>query len=175
MSVTFADGRETVSAQCLKDASYEIRVTFRMKAVLQRVTRASVEVDGVTVGRIETGLLVLLGVAKGDEERDAVYLADKILSLRIFADEQDKMNRSIADIKGSVLLVSQFTLVGETAKGRRPDFSEAAPPDRARTLYELVGEALRGKGLTVEMGRFGAYMQVELVNDGPVTFLLDSR
>lgn len=146
-----------------------------MKAVLQRVTRASVEVDGATVGRIEAGLLVLLGVAKGDEEQDALYLADKIHALRIFADEQGKMNRSIADIKGAILLVSQFTLVGDTAKGRRPDFGEAATPEQARTRYEQVAEALRRKGLRVEMGRFGAYMQVELVNDGPVTFLLDSR
>lgn len=146
-----------------------------MKAVLQRVTKASVEVDGTTVGRINTGLLVLLGVAKGDEERDVQYLADKISSLRIFADEQGKMNRSIADMKGAVLLVSQFTLLGETAKGRRPDFVEAAASEQARTLYERVAEALRNKGLTVETGRFGTYMKVELVNDGPVTLLLDSR
>jgi D-tyrosyl-tRNA(Tyr) deacylase len=146
-----------------------------VKAVLQRVTKASVEVDGGMVGRIEAGLLVLLGVAKGDDKRDALYLADKIHSLRIFADEQGKMNRSIADIKGAILLISQFTLVGETTKGRRPDFTGAASPDQARALYEQVGEALRGKGLTVEMGRFGAYMQVELINDGPVTFLLESR
>jgi D-tyrosyl-tRNA(Tyr) deacylase len=146
-----------------------------MKAVLQRVTKASVEVDGAAVGRIDTGLLVLLGVAKGDEERDALYLADKISALRIFADEQGKMNRSIADMKGAVLLVSQFTLLGEAAKGRRPDFAEAATPEQAKILYEQVAEALRGKGLTVETGRFGTYMKVELVNDGPVTLLLDSR
>ncbi|HJR76338.1 MAG TPA: D-aminoacyl-tRNA deacylase [Nitrospiraceae bacterium] len=146
-----------------------------MKAVLQRVTRASVEVDATTVGRIDIGLLVLLGVAKEDDERDALYLAEKISSLRIFADEQGKMNRSIADIKGAVLLVSQFTLLGETAKGRRPDFVEAAAPEQAKILYERVAEALRSKGLMVETGRFGAYMKVELVNDGPVTLLLDSR
>lgn len=146
-----------------------------MKAVVQRVTKASVEVDGSTVGRIDTGLLVLLGVAKDDGERDALYLADKISSLRIFADEQGKMNRSIADIDGAVLLVSQFTLLGETAKGRRPDFTEAAAPEQAKALYEKMAEAFRGKGLTVETGRFGAYMQIELINDGPVTLLLDSR
>jgi D-tyrosyl-tRNA(Tyr) deacylase len=146
-----------------------------MKAVLQRVTRASVEVDATTVGRIDIGLLVLLGVAKEDDERDALYLAEKISSLRIFADEQGKMNRSIADIEGAVLLVSQFTLLGETTKGRRPDFVEAAAPEQAKTLYERVAEALRSKGLMVETGRFGAYMKVELVNDGPVTLLLDSR
>lgn len=120
-------------------------------------------------------LVVLLGVAKGDGERDAQYVIDKIHSIRIFADEQGKMNRSVADIKGAVLLVSQFTLLGETAKGRRPDFAEAAAPEQAKALYEQVADALRGKGLKVEMGRFGAYMQVELVNDGPVTFVIDSR
>jgi D-tyrosyl-tRNA(Tyr) deacylase len=146
-----------------------------MKAVLQRVTRASVDVDGATVGRIETGLLVLLGVAKGDDQRDVLYLADKIALLRIFPDAEGKMNRSLADIKGAVLLVSQFTLLGETAKGRRPDFMDAAAPERAKALYEEVAEALRGKGLAVEMGRFGAHMKVELTNDGPVTLLLDSR
>ena len=129
-----------------------------MKAILQRVTRASVEVDETIVGQIDAGLLVLLGVAKGDEARDVQYLADKIHSLRIFADEQGKMNQSITDIKG-----------------RRPDFALAAAPEQARDLYEQVGAALRSKGLMVEMGRFGAYMKVTLVNDGPVTFLLDSR
>jgi D-tyrosyl-tRNA(Tyr) deacylase len=146
-----------------------------VKAVLQRVTKATVEVDGTVVGHIDAGLLILLGVAKGDDARDVQHLADKIHSLRIFADEQGKMNRSIVEIKGSVLLVSQFTLLGETVKGRRPDFAEAAAPEQARDLYEQVGAALRSKGLTVEMGRFGAYMKVTLVNDGPVTFLLDSR
>jgi D-tyrosyl-tRNA(Tyr) deacylase len=146
-----------------------------MRAVLQRVTCASVEVGGQMVGRIDAGLLVLLGVAKGDEERDALYLVDKISTLRIFADEQGKMNRSIADINGAVLLVSQFTLLGETAKGRRPDFTVAAAPEQAKALYEKMAEAFRGKRLTVETGRFGAYMKVELINDGPVTLLLDSR
>jgi D-tyrosyl-tRNA(Tyr) deacylase len=146
-----------------------------MKAVLQRVTRASVNADGALLGRIDTGLLILLGVAKGDDQHDAQYVTDKILSLRIFPDDQGKMNRSIEDVNGAVLLVSQFTLLGETAKGRRPDFTEAAAPEHAKALYEEVAEALRGKGLTVEMGWFGASMKVELINDGPVTFLLDSR
>ena len=145
-----------------------------MRALLQRVTKASVHVDGTAVGQIGTGLLVLLGVAKGDEQRDVLHIADKIGSLRIFPDDQGKMNRAIGDANGAVLLVSQFTLLGETAKGRRPDFTEAAAPEQAKALYEEVAEALRGKGLTVEMGRFGAYMTVELVNDGPVTLLVFS-
>ncbi|WP_447600588.1 D-aminoacyl-tRNA deacylase [Nitrospira sp. Nam80] len=146
-----------------------------MKAVLQRVTRASVEVDGTIVGRIGSGLVVLLGVARGDDEPDAQYIADKVHSLRIFGDEAGKMNRSVADSQGAVLLISQFTLVGDTTKGRRPDFGDAAAPDEARALYERVESALRRRGLSVETGRFGAYMKVDLVNDGPVTFLLDSR
>jgi D-tyrosyl-tRNA(Tyr) deacylase len=146
-----------------------------MKAVLQRVTRASVEVDGTIVGRIGIGLVVLLGVARGDGEPDAQYIADKVHSLRIFGDEAGKMNRSVADTQGAVLLISQFTLVGDTTKGRRPDFGDAAAPDEARALYERVESALRRRGLSVETGRFGAYMKVDLVNDGPVTFLLDSR
>ena len=146
-----------------------------MKAVLQRVTRASVEVNGRTVGRIGPGVLVLLGVAKGDTAQDVEYMAEKIHSLRIFADAQGKMNRSIADSQGAVLLISQFTLLGQTAKGRRPDFAEAASPDEARMLYEHLAGALRNKGLRVETGQFGAAMQVDLVYDGPVTILLESR
>ncbi|NWF73584.1 MAG: D-tyrosyl-tRNA(Tyr) deacylase [Nitrospirae bacterium] len=146
-----------------------------MKAVIQRVTRASVHVEGKTVGQIESGLLVLLGVAKGDGETDGRYLAGKICTLRIFPDEKGKMNRSLVDIEGSVLLVSQFTLLGKAAKGRRPSFDEAAPPDEARRLYELVVSAIRSHGTRVETGVFGAHMQVELFNDGPVTFVLDSR
>jgi D-tyrosyl-tRNA(Tyr) deacylase len=146
-----------------------------MRAVLQRVTKASVEVDGTIVGRIGGGLLVLLGVAKGDGEQDVQYIADKIHSLRIFGDETGKMNQSVVDVQGAVLLISQFTLVGETAKGRRPDFGDAAAPEQARALYEQVEVTLRSKGLPVETGRFGAYMTVDLVNDGPVTLLLESR
>jgi D-tyrosyl-tRNA(Tyr) deacylase len=146
-----------------------------MKAVIQRVTSASVHVEGKIVGQIESGLLVLLGVAKGDGETDGRYLVEKIRTLRIFSDEQGKMNRSLVDIQGSVLLVSQFTLLGRTANGRRPSFDEAAAPDEARQLYEQVVTELRALGTLVETGVFAAHMQVELVNDGPVTFVLDSR
>ena len=146
-----------------------------MKAVIQRVTSASVEVDGQTVGRIQAGLLVLLGVAKGDGESDGRYLVDKIRTLRIFSDEQGKMNRSLVDVGGSVLLVSQFTLLGRTANGRRPSFDEAAPPEEAKRLYEQVAEDLRAQGASVETGVFAAHMKVDLLNDGPVTFILDSR
>lgn len=146
-----------------------------MKAVIQRVTRASVEVDGRIVGRIGAGLLVLLGVAKGDEERDLLYLVEKLHTLRIFADDQGKMNRSLVEVGGEVLLVSQFTLLGDTTKGRRPGFDRAAAPDEARTWYEQAVTRLRAVGVKVEAGVFGAHMQVELLNDGPVTFLLDSR
>jgi D-tyrosyl-tRNA(Tyr) deacylase len=146
-----------------------------MKAVIQRATRASVEVNGQVVGRIDAGLLVLLGVAKGDGETDGRYLVEKIRTLRIFADEQGKMNRSLADIEGSVLLVSQFTLLGRTTNGRRPSFDEAAPPDEAKCLYDAVATELRAQGISVETGVFAAHMQVQLLNDGPVTFVLDSR
>lgn len=146
-----------------------------MKAVIQRVSRASVHVEGKVVGQIESGLLVLLGVAKGDGETDGRYLVEKIRTLRIFSNEQGKMNRSLVDIGGSVLLVSQFTLLGRTANGRRPSFDEAAPPDEAKRLYEQVVTALRNQGTHVETGVFAEKMQVELLNDGPVTFVLDSR
>ncbi|HEX7092409.1 MAG TPA: D-aminoacyl-tRNA deacylase [Nitrospiraceae bacterium] len=146
-----------------------------MKAVLQRVTRASVHVEGKTVGQIESGLLVLLGVAKGDGESDGRYLVEKIHTLRIFSDEQGKMNRSLADIGGSVLMVSQFTLLGRTTNGRRPSFDDVASPDEAKRLYEQVVTVLRENGTHVETGVFAAHMQVELLNDGPVTFVLDSR
>lgn len=146
-----------------------------MRAVIQRVTDASVEVGGKVVGGIEAGLVVLLGVAKGDDESDAGYLVDKIRSLRIFADDQGKMNRSLTDVGGAVLLVSQFTLLARTANGRRPSFDEAAPPDQAKQLYEQVAQRLREGGMTVETGVFAAHMRVALVNDGPVTFIVDSR
>jgi D-tyrosyl-tRNA(Tyr) deacylase len=146
-----------------------------MKAVIQRVTNASVHVEGKLVGQIGSGLLVLLAVAKGDGETDGRYLVEKIRMLRIFSDEQGKMNRSLTDIGGSVLLVSQFTLLGRTVKGRRPSFDEAAPPDEAERLYERVIAGLQHHGTHVETGVFAAHMLVELVNDGPVTFVLDSR
>lgn len=148
---------------------------IRMKAVLQRVTSASVEVDGQIVGRIQHGLMVLLGVAKGDDESDIRYLVDKIRSLRIFADEHGKMNRSLAVVGGAVLLISQFTLLGRTDNGRRPSFDGAAPPDLAKRLYEQVADGLRACGIPVETGIFAAHMSVALVNDGPVTFVVDSR
>ena len=146
-----------------------------MKAVIQRVTKASVHVEGKTVGQIESGLLVLLGVAKGDGETDGQYLIEKIRTLRIFSDEQGKMNHSLADIGGSVLLVSQFTLLAGMTNGRRPSFDAAAPPDEAYRLYEQVVAHLRHQGTPVETGIFAAHMQVELLNDGPMTFVLDSR
>ena len=146
-----------------------------MKAVVQRVIRASVEVDGRIVGRIEGGLLVLLGVAQGDDGSDAQYVVDRIRTLRVFPDEQGKMNRSLVDVNGSVLLVSQFTLLGRITKGRRPSFDAAARPEHARTLYDLVAADLRAQGTVVETGIFAAHMKVELVNDGPVTLVLDSR
>jgi len=146
-----------------------------MKAVIQRVARASVHVEGKTVGQIGSGLLVLLGVARGDGELDGRNLLEKIRMLRIFSDEQGKMNRSLAETGGSVLLVSQFTLLGRTTKGRRPSFDEAAPPEEAKRLYEQVIAGLRAHGTHVETGVFAAHMQVELLNDGPVTFVLDSK
>ena len=147
-----------------------------MKAVIQRVTHASVEVDGKVVGKIRTGLLVLLGVAKGDTEADVSYLAEKIPALRIFSDEAGKMNRSLAELGGGLLAVSQFTLLGDTKKGRRPGFDQAADPDTARRLFDHFVDTLRSTtDLTVETGVFGAHMRVDLLNDGPVTFILDSR
>jgi len=146
-----------------------------MKAVLQRVTSASVTVGEDVVGHIQLGLVVLLGVEKGDGEQDGRYLVEKIRTLRIFSDEQGKMNWSLVDVGGAVLLVSQFTLVGRTANGRRPSFEAAAPPDEAKRLYEQVAAELRAYGTPVETGVFAAHMQVTLVNDGPVTFVLNSR
>jgi D-tyrosyl-tRNA(Tyr) deacylase len=146
-----------------------------MRAVLQRVSGASVTVDGRPTGAIAGGLLVLLGVEEGDGPADRDYLVTKIREVRIFPDEQGRMNRSVADVGGSVLLVSQFTLLGDVRKGRRPSFDAAATPTEARLLYEDTVRALRETGLTVETGEFQAMMQVTLVNDGPVTILIDSR
>jgi D-aminoacyl-tRNA deacylase len=146
-----------------------------MRAVVQRVSHARVLVDGEVVGRIGAGLLAFVGVAKGDGQADIEYIASKIRDLRIFGDDEGRMNRSVADIGGAVLVVSQFTLLGDARKGRRPGFDEAAPPDVARAAYEEVMARLRAGGLTVEAGVFQAHMHVELANDGPVTLLLDSR
>lgn len=146
-----------------------------MKAVLQRVSSASVSVEQREVGRIEAGLLVLLGVEQGDTAADLIYLADKTAQLRIFEDAAGKMNRSVIDIGGSVLVISQFTLLGDCRKGRRPGFTKAAAPDLADNYYQQFTERLRQTGLTVATGIFQAHMQVQLINDGPVTLLLDSR
>ena len=146
-----------------------------MKALLQRVTGASVSVAGEVVGKIGQGLVVFVGVADGDTEKDAQYLAQKTASLRIFSDDADRFNLSVLDIKGELLVVSQFTLLADTRKGRRPSFIEAAPPAQAEQLFVYFVEQTRATGLKIETGRFQQYMQVEIHNDGPVTILLDSK
>ena len=146
-----------------------------MRCVVQRVTRASVTVEGETVGRIGSGFMVLVGVQEGDAEADAAYCAQKISGLRVFEDAEDKMNLSLADVGGQVLLVSQFTLLGDARHGRRPSFIEAARPELAEPLFLRLKAMLEQAGLPVETGRFRTHMEVELVNDGPVTILLDSR
>ena len=146
-----------------------------MRAVLQRVAQARVVIAGETVGQIQHGLLVLLGVEKSDTPADVPWLADKVAALRIFNDAQGKMNVSVADVHGALLVVSQFTLYGDCRKGRRPSFIDAAPPEVAIPLYEAFIRALQAQGLPVATGRFGAMMQVELVNDGPVTLIVDSK
>lgn len=146
-----------------------------MRACLQRVSRASVIVDGTIISQIGAGFLVLLGVATDDTAADADYLAEKIAGLRVFEDADGKMNLSLAEQGGAMLVVSQFTLYGDCRKGRRPSFTEAAPPERAEQLYERFVTQVRASGIHVETGRFRAMMQVELVNDGPVTLLLESR
>jgi D-tyrosyl-tRNA(Tyr) deacylase len=145
-----------------------------VKAVIQRVSRAAVEVDSRTVGAIGQGILVLLGVEKGDVDHDADQLADKIIALRIFEDQAGKMNRSLRDISGELLAVSQFTLAGNCTKGRRPSFDTAAPPVEANRLYEYFVATVRRHGIPVQTGIFQAMMQVSLINDGPVTFILKS-
>jgi len=145
-----------------------------MRAVVQRVRRAQVMVAGEVTGQIERGLLVLVGVSREDTRADADYLADKITGLRIFEDENRKMNLDVAAIRGAVLVVSQFTLYGDTRRGKRPSFDAAAPPEEARLLYEYLVERIRAVGLPCQTGQFQQTMQVELVNDGPVTILLDS-
>jgi len=146
-----------------------------MRAVIQRVSQSAVQVDSQIVGEIATGLLVLLGVSQDDEQSDVNWISEKIATLRIFEDDEGKMNRSLLDIKGSALVVSQFTLFGDCRKGRRPSFVAAAPPEQANTLYQDVVAELKGRGIPVETGVFQAQMAVALVNEGPVTMLLDSR
>ena len=145
-----------------------------MRALVQRVSSASVQIDAETVSSIGTGLLVLLGVAEGDTEADAAYLAGKVANLRIFADGENRFNRSALDIGAELLVVSQFTLYGDTRKGRGPDFTAAANPEEARRLYEHTVDLFRQLGLTTATGRFQEYMEVTLANDGPVTLMLDS-
>ncbi|HDG98338.1 MAG TPA: D-tyrosyl-tRNA(Tyr) deacylase [Desulfobacterales bacterium] len=146
-----------------------------MRAVVQRVKESRVEIGGEVVGQISKGFLVLLGVAQGDDEQDCSYLADKIANLRIFPDEKGQMNLSLLDAGGEILVVSQFTLLGDCKKGRRPSFAKAAKPPEAQRLYEEFVRVLRAKGIQVETGRFQEMMDVYLINDGPVTLLLDSK
>lgn len=146
-----------------------------MKAVIQRVKESAVSVEGRMVGRIGRGILVLLGVSRDDTPRDAEYLLDKIRYLRIFEDEAGKMNRSLLDIGGALLVVSQFTLYGDCRKGRRPSFAQAAPPEKAEALYDHFISTAHAHGIPVETGRFRAMMDVSLVNDGPMTLILESR
>jgi len=146
-----------------------------MRAVIQRVSRASVTVEGTVTGSIERGLLVLLGISNEDAEAATDYLVEKTIGLRIFEDDAGKMNLSVADVGGAVLVVSQFTLYGDVRRGKRPSFDRAARPDHANQLYQYFVEKVRAAGLRCETGKFQAMMQVELVNDGPVTILLDSE
>jgi D-tyrosyl-tRNA(Tyr) deacylase len=146
-----------------------------MKAVVQRVTSSSVDIDGESVGHIGAGLLVFLGIAQADGKKDADYLADKIVHLRIFEDDTGKMNRSCLETGKEVLVVSQFTLLGDCRKGRRPSFVQAAPPDKAERLYEYFVSQLRAKGIPVATGRFQARMAVSLINNGPVTLIIESK
>ena len=146
-----------------------------MRAVIQRVKESSVAIEGRVVGRSAQGLMVLIGVEVGDTDKDLSYIADKVPNLRIFEDEAGKMNRSLLDIGGQILAISQFTLLGDARGGRRPSFTAAARPDTAVPLYDALVEKWRSLGIHVETGEFGADMQVSLINDGPVTILLDSR
>lgn len=146
-----------------------------MKVVVQRVKNACVEIDGETVGRIGHGLMLLVGIKRGDTAEDIAYVADKIAGLRIFEDQEGKMNRSVIDEGGEILSVSQFTLYGDTSHGRRPSFIEAARPEVAEPLYEAFNAKLRSRGIGVSTGRFGAMMAVSLINDGPVTIIIESK
>ncbi|MGI6143285.1 MAG: D-aminoacyl-tRNA deacylase [bacterium] len=146
-----------------------------MRAVVQRVTKGRVTVEGETVGEIGTGFVVLLGIGKDDTKADVQYLAEKVVNLRVFEDEEGKMNLSLRDVGGAMLAISQFTLFGDCRKGRRPSFTAAAPPAEARVLYEEFVQQVAGYGIRVATGKFQAFMQVEIHNDGPVTLLLDSK
>ncbi|OIK14286.1 D-aminoacyl-tRNA deacylase [Bacillus sp. MUM 13] len=146
-----------------------------MRVVVQRSKAARVIVNDETIGEIESGLVLLVGVTHGDTAEDAAYLADKIANLRIFEDENEKMNFSLIDVGGAVLSISQFTLYGDCRKGRRPNFMEAARPEEANSIYELFNEEFRKKGIVTETGQFGAMMDVQLTNDGPVTLIIDSK
>lgn len=146
-----------------------------MRAVVQRTLYSSVTIDGVITAEIGPGLTVLLGIKKGDQEKDANYLMDKIINLRIFADEAGKMNRSLLDMKGEVLLISQFTLYGDVKHGRRPGFSDAEDPGAAEALFRYCGQNIRNSGLNVRTGVFGAHMKITIENDGPCTILIDSE
>jgi len=146
-----------------------------MRIVLQRVKSARVDVAGATVGSIGVGLVILLGVTQADAQQDAEYLADKVIQLRIFPDDAGRMNRSLLEVRGALLVVSQFTLYGDCRKGRRPSFDHAAPPEQARPLYEHFIRRLKSSNIAVETGVFQAEMEIQLINDGPVTFILDSK
>ena len=146
-----------------------------MRSVVQRVKRASVSVDGECMGKISAGLLILLAVGQEDGETDLTWMVDKLIGLRIFEDKEGKMNRSVQEAGGEILMVSQFTLYGDCRSGKRPSFTTAAPPERGKALYERAVEVIRSHGLKVETGVFQAHMEVELINDGPVTILLDSE
>ncbi|MDW5299914.1 MAG: D-aminoacyl-tRNA deacylase [Sedimentibacter sp.] len=146
-----------------------------MRGVVQRVKRASVSVENIIIGHIDNGIMLLLGVEESDEEKDLEYMCDKVVNLRIFEDENGKMNKSLMDVQGSILVISQFTLLGDARKGRRPSFTQAAVPDKAVPMYEKFISNMKKLEIVTESGKFGADMQVELVNDGPVTILLDSK
>ena len=146
-----------------------------MRAVVQRVTSADVKIDGEVKGKIDNGFMVLLGVGNGDTEEDMKYIADKIINLRVFSDEHDKMNLSLADVDGSMLVISQFTLYGDCSHGRRPYFGDAMEPVGANKMYENFVAYVRDKGIHTETGEFGADMKVSLTNDGPVTIILESK
>jgi D-tyrosyl-tRNA(Tyr) deacylase len=146
-----------------------------MKALIQRTSSASVRVEDKTIAETEKGLVVFLGIANGDDESDIEYLVDKIINLRIFESEKNRMDFSVSDIKGDILVVSQFTLCGDCNKGRRPDFTKAAPIEEAKELYKKAVETFKSTGLTIQEGEFQAYMHVNLINDGPVTIMLESK